>query len=171
MTRPRFLILLYVLWMSFTAPVVAALWWADTKDWHPWLVLFGVGVGVAVILFKPLWWAHQRLKAASAGLTRGLTLAPFVWLVPPAWCMALGMFANAYLDRSPPEEHVSEVVRITTGKNSSVHFRECAPGDGDLRLSGGNGLVQGLTQGQAVTIVTRRGLFGWARIVAIRPGS
>ncbi len=169
MSRPQYLLLVFGLWISVSVPLAAAFFLADTLDWYPWLVLFGAGVLVGAILFKPMWRAHQRLREVSKGFMRSGSLGPLVWLAPPLWTMALGMFANAYLDPSPPTEHASEVVRVTTGKNRAFYLREFRPGGGEFRLSGGNSLVQGLTQGQAVTLVARAGLFGWGRLVAITP--
>ena len=169
MSRSQYLLLTYGLSVSVTAPLAAAVFLADTLDWYPWLVLFGAGVLAAAVLFKPMWRAHQWLRGVSRGFMRSGSLGPLVWLAPPLWTMALGMFANAYLDPSPPAQHASEVVRVTTGKNRGFYFREFRPDGGEFRLGGGNSLVQGLVQGQAVTLVARPGLFGWVRIVAITP--
>ena len=167
MSRPQYLLLVFGLWISISVPLTAAVFLADTLDWYPWLVLFGAGMLAAAILFKPMWRAHQWLRAISKGFVRSGSLGPLVWLAPPLWTMALGMFANAYLDSSPPAQHASEVVRVTSGKNSAFYFREFRPGGGEFRLGGGNRLVQGLVPGQAVTLVARPGLFGWVRLVAI----
>lgn len=169
MTRPQYLLLLFGLWVSVSAPLAAAVFLADTLDWYPWLVLFGAGVLAAAVLFRPLWRAHQRLRAVSKPFMRSGSVGPLVWLGPPLWSMALGMFANAYLDRSLPEEHDSEVVRVTSGKARAFYLKEFRPGGGEFRLGGGNQLVQGLVQGQVVRLLVRPGLFGWARIVAIKP--
>lgn len=154
-------------------PVIAAWLFADTLDWTPYALCGGVGAALAFGLGS----LGARVRRGSAALVAG-EVAPehapggFVrWLGPPLWCVALGLFANAYLDPSPPVEHVSEVLRRTHPAKGPGQFilRGFRPGEAELAISANSAAVGAIAEGMPVTIVARAGLFGWTRIETIRP--
>jgi len=152
-------------------PVAFAVLLVDTIDWYPYLLCGVVGVVVAVAL-RPL---LARVRRGSAALVAG-EVAPehapggfVLWLAPPLWCMALGLFANAWLDPSPPSTHASEVlrrVRKSKGPDRIV-LRGFRPGEAEFDISASSPAVGAATVGQPVTITIRAGLFGWTRIESI----
>lgn len=154
-------------------PVIAAVLLVDTLDWYPYALCGGLGVVVALGLGS----LRTRLRRGTAALVAGEVgpeHAPggfVLWLGPPLWCVALGLFANAYLDPSPPVEHVSEVLRRVhkTKGPDRVVLRGFRAGEAELAISANRAGVGAIAEGQAVTIVVRAGLFGWTRIAAITP--
>lgn len=154
-------------------PVVFAVLLVDTLDWYPYCLCGAVGVGVAFAL-RPL---LTRVRRGAAALVAG-EVAPehapggfALWLAPPLWCIALGLFANAWLDGTPPAEHASEVLRRehrSKGPDRLV-LRGFRPGEAEVAISASRPGVGAASEGQPVTIVARAGRFGWTRIESILP--
>jgi hypothetical protein len=166
-------ILTYVLLLGSVAPLLLAAWMFGTIDWTPWLILLVVGVALAFAGRRVFAALALRLHRASAAAVAG-EVAPehapggwFVWAAVPLWTIALGLFLNVQLDSSPAQEHPSRVVQITGGKGPRVHLQDFR-GAGTISMHRNNPLVNRVSEGQAVTIVARRGFFGWAWIEAIR---
>lgn len=166
-------VLTYVFMVASVGPLLVAAWMWGTIDWTPWFVLLAVGAALAVVLRQVFAAAALRLHRASAAAVAG-EVAPqhapggwFVWVAAPLWTIALGLCLNVVLDGSPAEEHPSRVVQVTGGKGPRVYLQDFR-GAGTISLHANNPLVRGLGEGQAVTIVAHRGLFGWPWIAAIR---
>ncbi len=156
-------------------PVIAAWMFVDTLDWYPYLLSAAAGVALAAALRPAVARLRGRLLRRTAAFTAG-EVAPehapggFVtWLAPPLWGIALGLFANAYLDPSPPREHPSEVLRQTSPSKGPGHviLRSFRPGEAELAIHANSRLVMRLSVGDQVTLVVREGLFGWDRLAAI----
>lgn len=166
-------ILTYVLLLGSLGPLILAAKLWGTVDWYPWALLLAIGVVLAIVGRRVLAALQLRLHRASAAAVAG-EVAPghapggwFVWLAVPLWTTALGLCLNVTLDRSPAEEHPSQVVDVGAGKSRTVTLRDYR-GAGTIGFHGGNSLVAGLREGQAVTIMAHRGFFGWAWIESIR---
>lgn len=158
-------------------PVIAAWQLVDTLDWYPYFLSAAAGVALALALRGALAVVHARLLRRSAAFVAG-EVGPndapgglLLWLAPPLWGIALGLFANAYLDPSPASEHASEVLRRSHAAKGpgQVVLRGYRPGEAELAIHGNSRLVMRLSEGEAVTILARAGLFGWDRIEAITP--
>jgi hypothetical protein len=158
--------LLCLLVAALLIPMIAAASWFKTLDWYPWMVLVVLGFLLDFPLERPLTWASERLNALTADCPERWKLGGFVWLAPPAWCLALGLCANAALDPSPAEDHPSEV--ISKGRKNDISLRDFRDG-GQLQISFGLSQAPPLKEGQALTITTHAGLFGWPWIAAITP--
>lgn len=158
-------------------PLIFAVLFADTLDWYPYFICAGVGVVLTFVLRGALGSLRGRLRRSSAAFVAGEVPAEHapggfvLWLAPPLWCVALGLLANAYLDRSPPAAHASEVLRRTSPSKGpgSYILRGIRLGEPELSIRANSLKVTTISEGQAVTIVVRAGLFGWARIESISP--
>lgn len=148
-------VLVYVLMMSAIGPTLAAWMFADTLDWSPWILLLVVGAVASVILWRRLGQPSDRIQ--------------YVLMALPLWLLAAGLFANAFLDGSPAERHESEVLRRAHAAKGpgSIVLRGFRAGSGELAINANSPLVARIGEGDRVTIVVRRGLFGWPRIAAI----
>ena len=144
---------IYVLMVGAVLPLLAAWQLADTIDWYPWLLLLVLGGVISLVV---------RTRRPAAG---------YVLLALPLWFTAAGLFANAFLGGSPPERHDSQVLKRTRSSKGPERLilQEFRPGGGELSIHGNSRISAGLAVGQQVTLVVRRGLFGWARIEAIEP--
>jgi len=158
-------------------PLVIAWQLADTIDWYPYLLGAAVGLALAAALRGLLARWRARLHRRSAAFVAGEVAAEHapggfaLWLAPPLWCVALGLLANAYLDGAPATEHPSEVLRqVRRSKGADyVVLRDFRSPRGELSIRAGSPGVPPLAVGEAVTLVVRPGLFGWARLVAVVP--
>ena len=169
----RYSVVQNVALLGSVLPVVFAALLVDTLDWSPYFLCAALGVVVALAL-RPL---LARVRRGSAALVAG-EVAPehapggfVLWLAPPLWCVALGLFANAWLDPSPPTAHASEVLRrVSKSKGPDrIILRGFRPGEAELGVSANSPAVRVASVGQPVTITTRVGLFGWTRIESITP--
>jgi len=172
MARSAYSALTYVLLLVAVAPLALAVSLSALLDWYPWFLLLAMGLGLA--------WAGRRLLgAAQAALSRRLAAlvqgeaaqAPgawFVWIAVPAWTMGLGVILNVALDRSPPEDHGSVVLRVSGGKSPRVYLRDYRIADGAISFRRSRAPISGLRLGQSVTLIIRRGLFGWPFLAALR---
>lgn len=169
----RYSIVQNVALLGSVLPLVFAVLLVDTLDWSPYFLCGAVGIGVAFAL-RPL---LARVRRGSAALVAG-EVAPehapggfVLWLAPPLWCVALGLFANAWLDPSPPATHASEILRRQSKSKGQdrIILRGFRPGEPELDISAGSPAVRVATVGQPVTITTRAGRFGWTRITSITP--
>jgi hypothetical protein len=136
---------------------VAAAWrHADTLDASPWYLLLGLGAAVAAMSWRALPIRGERTREVVG------------WLLfaSPAWILAAGLFANAWFDRSPPQRHASEVLRVLTNNRgaATIVVRDFRSG---RELHRTDAWFAGYVPGQRLTIVTRAGLFGWTRIEAV----
>jgi hypothetical protein len=149
---------MYLVMMAAVGPAIAAWRLADTIDWAPWLVLLGVGVVVAVFV----WRTPPMTRARAAGFW-------FVAVAPPLWVLAAGLFANAFLGGGPAERHPSEVLREARSRKGAdaLVFRDFRPGGDEIKVSRISPHVAGLAVGDRVVIVARPGLFGWPRVEGI----
>ncbi|WAS90718.1 hypothetical protein [Nannocystis punicea] len=148
--------LVYLLVAAATGAVVAAWTYADTLDAYPWYLLLGLGAAVAA--------AAWRWSPACG--ERARELLGWLLFATPAWFLAAGLFANAWLDRSPPQRHASEVLRVLGNSRgaATIVVRDFRDG-GELQRT--DALFAAHRPGQRLTIVTRPGLFGWTRIEAV----
>ncbi|MCY1054879.1 hypothetical protein [Nannocystis sp. SCPEA4] len=149
--------LVYLLVAAATGAVVAAWTYADTFDARPWYLLLALGAASAAVAWRQLPVRGERAREVIGWLL----------LFSPAWFLAAGLFANAWLDRSPPQRHVSEVLRVATNSRgaATIVVRDFRSG-GELART--DALFARFPQpGQRITIVTREGLFGWTRIEAV----
>ncbi|MDC0672752.1 hypothetical protein [Nannocystis radixulma] len=149
--------LVYLLVAAATGAVVAAWTYADTIDARPWCLLLGLGVPSAAVAWRLLPVRGERAREIVGWLV----------LFSPAWFLAAGLFANAWLDSSPPQRHASEVLRVATNSRgaATIVVRDFRSG-GELART--DALFARFPRpGQRITIVTREGLFGWTRIEAV----
>ncbi len=124
-------------------PVVAAWMLVDTLDWYPYLLSAAVGVSLALVLRRAVASLRGRLLRRSAAFTASEVAAAdapggfVLWLAPPMWGIAIGLFANAYLDPAPPHEYPSEVLRHTRPSKGPGHviLRSFRPGVCRVELS------------------------------------
>lgn len=149
----------YLLMMAAIGPVILAWMFADTLDWTPWIVLLVVGLGISVGVWRTKERVSDRLQHVLMAL--------------PLWFLSAGLFANAFLDGSEPERHASEVLRLTNPSKGpgEVVMTDFRPGGGELSLHRNSPLAGRLAKGDKVTLVVRKGLFGWVRLQAIEPRS
>lgn len=157
-------------------PLIAAWYLVDTLDWYPYFLGAAAGLTLAYLVRGPLagWRARLRRRAAdfTAGEASGHVPGGFLrWLAPALWGVSLGLFANAYLDPSPPTLHTSEVLRYEkSGKGPGrIVLRGFRPGEEELSLSANSRAAMFLSRGDVVTVVLREGLFGWDWLEAVRP--
>jgi len=158
-------------------PVLVAWMFVDTLDWYPYFLSAAGGVLLAVALSGAVSKLRGRLLRGSAAFTAGEVAAEHapggfvLWLAPPMWGIAAGLFVNAYLDPSPPREYPSEVLRRTSPSKGPGHviLRGYRPGEKELSIHADSRLilVMQLSGGAEITIIAREGLFGWDRIEAI----
>jgi len=166
--------LTYALLLAAAAPVIAAANFFDTIDWTPWLLLLAVGVALAWLFRQVLSTLQARLRRRAASLTAGEVPpehAPggwFVWVAVPTWTLGLGLALNVLLDASPLEEHASQIVAVSNGKNARVTLRDFRPGGDTLSLRRNSVPIADAEAGRPVTIAAHRGFFGWAWIASIR---
>ena len=115
------------------------------------------------------------LRGRSVSLRDFLTSAFLLALGLPLSAVDLLLTSNALLDSSEPSAHVTQVKSRyrTTGKNASNHVKLDSWREGEETIESkiGNRLYYELSQGQAVTVTTRRGYLGWERITAIVPST
>ncbi len=161
----------------FTSVLPAFVAWmlVDTLDWYPYLLSAVGGMSLALVLRRAVASLRGRLLRRSAAFTAGEVAAEdapggfVLWLAPPMWGIAIGLFANAYLDPTPPHEYPSEVLRHTSPSKGPgrVIFRGFRPREAELSIYANSRLVMQLSDGDTVWLVAREGLFGWDRIEAI----
>ena len=133
------------------------------------------GVSLALVLRRAVASLRGRLLRRSAAFTTGEVAADeapggfVLWLAPPMWGIAIGLFANAYLDPAPPHEYPSEVLRHTSPSKGPgrVILRSFRPSEAELSIHANSRLVMQLSDGDTVWLVARDGLFGWDRLEAI----
>lgn len=170
----NYTMLTFVVLVASVGPVMVAAWSWGTIDWSPWLLLAGLGTGLALVGRRAIAALQLRLHRVSAAAVAG-EVAPghapggwFLWGAVPLWTIALGLFLNVKLDTSPGVEHPSRVVQIKSGKNKRVFLQDPRDSGGQISMHGNNPLARELREGQDVTVVVHRGFFGWAWIATIR---
>jgi hypothetical protein len=165
-------VLTYGLMLVVGVPLVIAVNACALLDWYPWLLLLALGIGLVWAgrgLLERVQGAISRRLAALAGVDAAHAPGGWlVWVAVPVWTVSLGVLSNVALDRSPPEEHASVVLRVTGGKGPRVYLRDYRTDGGSFSLRRSHAVVGSLRPGQAVILEIRRGLFGWPFLTGTR---